>query len=193
MRSTGEVMGIDTNFAVAFAKSQIAAGADLPTSGAVFISVRDADKSAIVPIARALAGMGFTLISTGGTHAALTDGGVAAQCIARLAEGRPNVRDLIKSGQVQLIINTATHKGPVTDEGKIRALALLSHVPIVTTVTGASAAANAIAAMRRGQWDVKPLQAYHRSGAAKIGAGVAAGVRPGAGAGSGAGAPGKSH
>jgi carbamoyl-phosphate synthase large subunit len=193
MRSTGEVMGIDTSFAVAFAKSQIAAGADLPTSGAVFISVRDADKSAIVPIARALAGMGFTLISTGGTHAALTDGGVAAQCIARLAEGRPNVRDLIKSGQVQLIINTATHKGPVTDEGKIRALALLSHVPIVTTVTGASAAANAIAAMRRGQWDVKPLQAYHRSGAAKIGTGVAAGVRPGAGAGSDAGAPGKTH
>jgi carbamoyl-phosphate synthase large subunit len=170
MRSTGEVMGIDTNFAVAFAKSQIAAGSELPTSGMVFISVRDEDKSAIVPVARALVGLGFMLISTGGTHAALAAQGVPVQCIVKLAEGRPDIRDMIKSGQVQLIINTATHRGPLTDEGKIRALAVLSHVPIVTTVTGARAAASAIAAMRGGQWNVKPLQAYGRSGAAKVAA-----------------------
>src|SRR5205823_6490021 len=104
-----------------FAKSQIAAGTVLPTSGNVFISVRKEDKEAIVPIARQLIDCGFNLIATRGTHEALFRAGLSAQPISKLAEGRPNIQDYIKNGQVQLIINTPTKKGPATDEGKIRA------------------------------------------------------------------------
>jgi carbamoyl-phosphate synthase large subunit len=160
MRSTGEVMGIDKTFPMAFAKSQIAAGTVLPTKGTVYISVRDADKEAAVPVAKTLAGLGFVLIATSGTHAALQRHGVPATRISKLAEGRPNIKDFIKNGTVQLIINTPTRKGPRTDEGKIRALAVLNKVPIVTTLTGASAAARAIEALQRQDWEVKPLQEY---------------------------------
>jgi carbamoyl-phosphate synthase large subunit len=160
MRSTGEVMGIDRNFALAFAKSQIAAGTVLPMKGTVFISVRDADKDAVVPVAKSLADQGFELIATAGTHAMLAKCDVPATRISKLAEGRPNIKDYIKNGKVQLIINTPTRKGPQTDEGKIRAMAVLNKVPIVTTITGATAAARAIAAMRQEEWGVKPLQEY---------------------------------
>ncbi len=165
MRSTGEVMGIDENFPLAFAKSQIAAGAELPISGTVFVSVRDADKEAVIPIARELSTLGFKLITSTGTHRALSKAGVQSTRIAKLAEGRPNIIDFIKNDDVQLIINTPTRKGPDTDEGKIRATAVLSRVPIVTTLTGASAAVQAIAALQKGDWQVAPLQTYHaRSG-----------------------------
>jgi carbamoyl-phosphate synthase large subunit len=160
MRSTGEVMGIDGDFPLAFAKSQIAAGASLPLGGTVFISVRQGDKEAIVPVARSLSEAGFSIVATTGTHACLTQHGIAVKAITKLAEGRPNISDMLKNGQVQLIINTPTKKGPATDEGRIRAMAVLNRVPIVTTITGAHAAARAIRAMQKEQWKVKSLQAY---------------------------------
>jgi carbamoyl-phosphate synthase large subunit len=161
MRSTGEVMGIDENFPLAFAKSQIAAGSVLPTEGTVYISVRNADKEAILPIARIFADEGFDIIATGGTYTALSKAGIEARRINKLAEGRPNIADMIKNGEVQLIINTPTRKGPSTDEGKIRAMSVLHKVPIVTTLTGASAVVKAIVELRKKGWDVKPLQDYH--------------------------------
>jgi carbamoyl-phosphate synthase large subunit len=160
MRSTGEVMGIDRNFELAFAKSQVAAGTVLPTKGTAFISVRDADKDGIVPIARLLGGLGINLVATSGTFDRLAAEDIPATRLSKLAEGRPNIKDLIKNGKVQLIINTPTRKGPQTDEGKIRALAVLHKVPIVTTLTAANAAARAIQEMQKGDWGVQPLQAY---------------------------------
>ncbi len=161
MRSTGEVMGIDSNFPHAFAKAQLAAGTVLPTSGTVFISVNNADKKAVVPIARSFEKLGFEIIATGGTYTVLHGAGIRCRRIPKLAEGRPNVRDLVKNGELRLIINTPTKKGPTTDEGKIRALAVENRVPIVTTLTGANAAAQAIEAMQKGTWRVKPLQEFH--------------------------------
>jgi carbamoyl-phosphate synthase large subunit len=160
MRSTGEVMGIDINFPLAFAKSQIAAGTVLPTKGTIFLSVNDHDKPAIVPVARMLAASGFTLLATSGTFDVLFKNDIPATRLSKLAEGRPNIRDLIKNAQVQLIINTPTRKGPDTDEGKIRALAVINRVPMMTTVTAAHAAAMAIAELQKGDWDVRPLQEY---------------------------------
>jgi carbamoyl-phosphate synthase large subunit len=161
MRSTGEVMGIDKTFAMAFAKSQIAAGGALPTRGRIFISVNAHDKPEIAAIARELVDRGFELIATEGTYRELAKDDVPAAKIAKLSEGRPNIADFIKNGQVHLIINTPTKKGPQTDEGKIRAMAILHRVPIITTLTGARAAAQAIKALQQGEWTVRPLQEYH--------------------------------
>src|SRR5947209_16611003 len=160
MRSTGEVMGIDQTFPLAYAKAQIAAGTVLPTKGTVFISVRDQDKEAVVPAAKQLAEAGFQILATSGTFDVLSKNDVPATRIAKLAEGRPNIKDQIKNGKIQLIINTPTKKGPTTDEGKIRSLAVVNKVPIVTTITGANAAARAIAAIQERDWGVRPLQAY---------------------------------
>jgi carbamoyl-phosphate synthase large subunit len=160
MRSTGEVMGIDDNFPLAFAKSQIAAGTLLTTKGTVFISVRDADKEAVIPAAKILADGGFEIIASEGTHKALTTHGIKATRIPKLSEGRPNIADYIKNKKVHLIINTPTKKGPQTDEGKIRSMAVLNKVPILTTITAANAAVRAIQAMQQGDWDVRPLQDY---------------------------------
>ncbi|HZZ42524.1 MAG TPA: carbamoyl-phosphate synthase large subunit [Tepidisphaeraceae bacterium] len=160
MRSTGEVMGIDRNFPMAFAKAQIAAGTVLPTKGTVFVSVRQQDHEAIVPVARELAQSGFEMIASEGTHGVLVKNGVAAKRVAKISEGRPNVLDLIKNGKVQLIINTPTKKGPATDEGKIRATAVMYKTPILTTLTAARAATSAIRALQAGDWEVRPLQEY---------------------------------
>jgi carbamoyl-phosphate synthase large subunit len=160
MRSTGEVMGIDQSFPMAYAKAQIAAGTVLPTKGTVFISVRDSDKEAVVPVAKMLADAGFQLVATAGTHEALAKHSISATRIPKLSEGRPNIKDQIKNGKIQLIINTPTKKGPQTDEGKIRAMSVLNRVPIVTTITGAHAAAKAILAMQQEEWSVRPLQQY---------------------------------
>jgi carbamoyl-phosphate synthase large subunit len=160
MRSTGEVMGIDRNFALAFAKSQLAAGTVLPTKGTIFISVNDHDKPAIVPVAKMLASAGFTLLATGGTFEIISKNDIPVTLLSKLAEGRPNIRDLIKNGQVQLIINTPTRKGSATDEGKIRALAVINRVPMMTTVTAARATAEAILELQKGDWDVRALQEY---------------------------------
>ncbi|HVT88890.1 MAG TPA: carbamoyl-phosphate synthase large subunit, partial [Tepidisphaeraceae bacterium] len=162
MRSTGEVMGIDSTFELAFAKSQIAVGDTLPTRGTVFISVRDADKKAVIPIAKQFQKCGFEIIATGGTFDALSAGGVTARRIPKLNEGRPHIIDLIKNRQVQMLINTPTRKGPQTDEGKIRAMSVLNKVPLVTTLTGAKASVRAIAALQNGDWDVRPLQDYFK-------------------------------
>jgi carbamoyl-phosphate synthase large subunit len=160
MRSTGEVMGIDQNFALAFAKSQIAAGTNIPTSGNAFVSVRDDDKAEILPIAKQLADAGFQILATGGTYDALAKQDIPATRIPKLSEGRPNIKDYIKNGQVQLIINTPTKKGPQTDEGAIRSMATLHKVPIFTTVTAANAVTKAIQQLQKGDWGVKPLQEY---------------------------------
>jgi carbamoyl-phosphate synthase large subunit len=170
MRSTGEVMGIDMSFPLAFAKSQIAAGTALPTGGTCFLSVNDADKPYIADIGRALAEMGFELVATGGTRRVLEAAGVKARAIPRLNEGRPNIADLITNRQVHLLVNTPTSRGPATDEGKIRAQATLHNISLITTITGAEAAVQAIAALRAGArgtnapagdaWGVKPIQEY---------------------------------
>jgi len=167
MRSTGEVMGIDMSFGHAFAKSQMAAGLPLPTSGRVFLSVRDADKPFVVPLAQRLAAMGFQIVATPGTWQLLADAGVRASMVSKLAEGRPNIADLITNRQIDLIVNTPTQHGPKTDEGRIRAMATLHQMPLITTMTGARAAADAIAAMRASAgekpddaWTVRPLQEY---------------------------------
>jgi carbamoyl-phosphate synthase large subunit len=161
MRSTGEVMGIDKTFAVAFAKSQMAAGGALPTAGTIYISVRDADKKGIVPIARKLTGLGFKLLATEGTHNVLTEAGLAVERVNKIKEGRPNIIDTIKNKQVQLLINTPTTKGPKTDEGTIRAAAVIHKIPIITTLTAAKAASDAMAALKAGEWSVKSLQEYY--------------------------------
>jgi carbamoyl-phosphate synthase large subunit len=160
MRSTGEVMGIDKNFELAFAKSQIAAGGALPTKGTVFISVNNVDKHAILAPAKILADCGFDIVASGGTHDVLQKNSIPSRRLAKLSEGRPNIEDFIKNSQVQLIINTPTRKGPHTDEGKIRAMAVLNRIPIVTTITGANAAARAIRELQKGTWEVRPLQQY---------------------------------
>jgi len=162
MRSTGEVMGIDENFPIAFAKSQMAASTPLPVEGNVFISVRDFDKQLIVPVAKQLADMGFNIISTAGTWEILKKAGIPAQLIPKISEGkRPNIIDMINTGQLALLINTPTRKGKATDEGKIRAAAVTHEVPIVTTLTGARAVALAIGALQKKGWSVKPIQDYH--------------------------------
>ena len=169
MRSTGEVMGIDMSFPLAFAKSQIAAGSALPTEGTAFLSVCDADKPYIAEIGRSLADMGFKLVATSGTWRVLDSLGVKATVLPKLTEGRPNIADLITNRQVQLIINTPTSRGPTTDEGKIRAQATLHNIALITTITGAEASVKAIAALKAGAkdglkaadaWGVRPLQEY---------------------------------
>ncbi len=161
MRSTGEVMGIDSSFEAAFAKSQLAAGTNLPTSGTVFISVKKADAQAVIPAAKLLHEGGFKIVATEGTHAALAKHNIPAQRVNKLAEGRPNIKDMIKNNQIALIINTPTKKGPATDEGQIRAMSVLNKVPIVTTITAANAVARAIRQLQKQDWSVRPLQEYH--------------------------------
>jgi carbamoyl-phosphate synthase large subunit len=160
MRSTGEVMGIDPDFAIAFAKSQMAAGTMLPTTGKVFITLREADKPAMVDVARQLTAMGLELVSTGGTGRYLQERGIRTTHVNKLSEGRPNALDLMKNHEIALIIITPTRKGIASDEGRLRAAAVRFNVPIITTVTAARAATRAIAALQRGDWSVKALQDY---------------------------------
>ncbi len=158
MRSTGEVMGIADNFPMAFAKSQIAANSALPTEGTVFISVNDRDKHDIIPVARTLVELGYRLLSTRGTAKVLRGAGVEVHEISKLQEGRPNLIDYMKNGEVDLVINTPSGKGARTDEGKIRAAAVMNRVTCITTLAAAEAAALACKALRQGELRVKPLQ-----------------------------------
>ncbi len=161
MRSTGECMGADPDFAVAFAKSQMAAGSHLPTEGSVFLSVRQGDKQDALGIARRLVEQGFEVVTTTGTHAALKEQDIESRLIRKIQEGgRPNAIDLIKNGELDLIINTPTRKGAGTDEGKLRATAVRHGVPMITTMTAATVAVDAIAALRSGAWGVRSLQEY---------------------------------
>ncbi len=161
MRSTGEVMGADRSLPLAFAKACMGAGLDLPTEGSVFLSVRDEDKPAAVEIARGLRSMGFRVLSTGGTHDHLREFGIHVDSLPKISEGlRPNILDLIADGEVSLILNTATRKGADTDEGRIRATAVRHGVTMITTIPGARATVQAIAALRAGDWGVAATQDY---------------------------------
>ena len=160
MKSTGEVMGLDTNFARAFAKAQLGAGVRLPLSGTVFVSVKDADKEAIVPVARRLAEMGFAILATRGTAGRLNQAGIAARPINKVLEGRPHCVDAIRSGEIQMVINTAHGAQSVADSFDIRRDALTHGVPNFTTISAARAAAHAIGALRAGTLEVAPLQSY---------------------------------
>jgi carbamoyl-phosphate synthase large subunit len=162
MKSTGEVMGIDRTFPLAYAKAVLGEGSKLPAGGTLFVSVRPDDHDAVAPIARKFADLGFKLIATKGTHDTLATHGIETTLVSKIADHvRPNLLDFIANGEVQLIVNTPTRKGAGTDEAKIRAAAFRARVPIVTTLTAADAWAEAIAALKQGDWDVTPLQDYH--------------------------------
>ncbi len=161
MRSTGEVMGLDSDLGIAYAKSQMAANSSLPAGGKVFISVSDAHKKQIASIARQFAGLGFELTATGGTAAVLEKAGLTVQRVMKLLEGRPNVIDLMKNKEIQLVINTPSGAVPREDEIKIRTTAIYTGTPIITTLSGAKAAALGIAALKKSGYGVKTLQEYH--------------------------------
>ena len=160
MRSTGEVMGLDEDLGVAFAKAQAAAKPGLPTGGNVFLSVKDADKPRAVKLARDLESLGFALYSTGGTAKVLTENGIKVSKLAKIEEGRPTAVDLIKNGQIQMVINTPAGMIPRQDENKIRAAAYAHSVCIMTTLTGAKAAIDGIKALKRERIGVRPIQKY---------------------------------
>jgi carbamoyl-phosphate synthase large subunit len=161
MRSTGEVMGLDANLGIAYAKSQMAAGSPLPTAGKVFISVSDADKPRVPVIAKLFADLGFEIVSTGRTAQLLEAAGLKVERIFKLQEGRPNALDLLKNRQIQLVINTPAGPMPRADQIKIRTTAVYSGVPIMTTLSGAKAAALGIAALKKQGYGVRTLQEYH--------------------------------
>jgi carbamoyl-phosphate synthase large subunit len=158
MKSTGEVMGIDDGMPMAFAKSQIAASSQLPTAGTVFVSIASRDKEAAVPIARGFADLGFRLIATRGTAKVLEKHGVKVDTVPKIAEGRPNLLDKMKNGEVQLIVNTPSGRGSSPDEGKIRAAAVANRVTCITTLSAAQAAVEACRALRDNELTVVALQ-----------------------------------
>ncbi len=161
MRSTGEVMGLDSDLGVAYAKSQMAANSPLPVSGKVFISVSDAHKKEVATVAKSFADLGFALVATGGTAAVLEKAGLKVERIHKLTEGRPNVIDFLKNKEIQLVINTPAGASPREDEVKIRTTAVYTGTPIMTTLSGAKAAALGIAALKKSGYAVKTVQEYH--------------------------------
>jgi len=162
MKSTGEVMGLDVDFARAFAKSQLGAGTRLPAGGTVFISVRDRDKTGLVPVARRLIEMGFRILATEGTAQHFAAVGVACTRINKVLEGPPHIVDAMIDRDVQLVINTTEGSQALSDSFSLRRTALTHNIPYYTTVSGARAAVEAIAALRSGRLDVAPLQSYLR-------------------------------
>ena len=161
MRSTGEVMGLDPDLGIAYAKSQMAAGASLPLGGRVFVSVSDAHKRELPIVAKQFADLGFEIVATGGTADVIEKAGLKVQRIFKLGEGRPNSVDLLKNREIHLVINTPSGEVPRADEVKIRTTAVYTGTPIMTTLSGAKAAALGIAALRKRGYDVKTLQEYH--------------------------------
>lgn len=160
MRSTGEVIGLDRSFDIAFAKSQLGAGSKVPVKGTVFVSVRDEDKPRIVESVRILADIGFRILATGGTLRLLQDEGIPAAKINKVLEGRPHVVDAIKNGEIQLVFNTTDGPQALADSRSLRRTALLHKVPYYTTLAGAIAAAEGIKAYRSGDLEVRSLQSY---------------------------------
>ncbi|NEU13850.1 carbamoyl-phosphate synthase large subunit [Methylobacterium sp. BTF04] len=160
MRSTGEVIGLDRSFGVAFAKSQLGSGTLVPKSGSVFVSVRDADKSRILPAIRTLSELGFVIVATSGTQRYLTENGVPTERVNKVLEGRPHVVDSIKNGDIQLVFNTTEGAGALSDSRSLRRAALLHKVPYYTTLAGAMAAAEGIKAYLEGDLEVRALQEY---------------------------------
>ena len=161
MRSTGEVMGLDADRGIAYAKSQMAAGSPLPLSGKVFISVSDTHKKKIAEVGRQFAELGFELVATGGTATILEKAGLKVERIHKLQEGRPNAIDLLKNKELQLVINTPSGATPRADEIKIRTTAVYTGTPIMTTISSAQAAARGIAALKKSGYGVKTVQEYH--------------------------------
>jgi carbamoyl-phosphate synthase large subunit len=161
MKSTGEVMGIATDYPTAFGKAQAAAGAELPTTGTVFITVTDSDKPAATQLAASLHDLGFEIVATGGTAQAIRRMGVPVERLNKISEGPPNVVDRIESGEVDLVINTPTGSGARSDGYEIRRAAVARGIPCITTMTGATAAQRAIRALRRGEPEVRSLQELH--------------------------------
>ncbi len=162
MRSTGEVMGIDRDFALAFAKSQLAAGTNLPTAGAVFLSVKDRDKPEATILGRKLHELGFRLLASHGTAAALAGVGLPVREVFKVAEGRPDILDFIRNREVAMIINTPSGLRPKRDTVTIRTLAVLNNIPLITTIAGARAAARAIQQLKTRPFTVHSLQEYHQ-------------------------------
>lgn len=160
MRSTGEVMGLDADLGIAFAKAQAAAKPGLPTKGNVFLSVKESDKTRAVDIARRLEALGFSIYSTSGTAQVLSEKGVAVKRLAKINEGRPTAVDMIKNGQIQMVINTPSGMIPRRDENAIRAAAYAHNVCIMTTISGAQAAVKGIEALKEKPVVVKPIQQY---------------------------------
>ena len=162
MKSTGEVMGIDRSFGFAFAKSQLAAGQKLPLSGTVFISVKDEDKMALLKTAFLFHDMGFKILATKGTSKFLLQHGIANRRVNKVREGRPHIVDMIKNGEIDLVINTTSSKKAITESYSIRRTALTFDIPYSTTLAGANATALAIETMINGEIDVKTIQEYHQ-------------------------------
>ena len=162
MKSTGEVMGIDADFSQAYIKSQIAAGQKIPKKGNVFISVCDRDKPGIVSIAKKLKDLGFHIFATSGTAAVLEKNNMAVKVLPKIAEGRPNILDLMKDGKIQMVINTPSGRVPRLDEVKIRSQVILYNICYTTTIFGAQATVNGIEALSKKDLTVKSLQDYHK-------------------------------
>jgi carbamoyl-phosphate synthase large subunit len=160
MRSTGEVIGLDRGFGVAFAKSQLGSGTMVPRAGTVFVSVRDSDKPRILAPVKSLAELGFNIVATGGTQRFLAENGVTATRMNKVLEGRPHVVDAIKNGDIQLVLNTTEGAGALSDSRSLRRAALLHKVPYYTTLAGAVAAAEGIRAYSSGDLEVRALQDY---------------------------------
>ena len=161
MRSTGEVMGISDSFGNAFAKSQLAAGSELPKGGTVFISVNNNDKFGIIPIARDFVELGFDLVATEGTRRSLLACGIACNLVHKVGKGKPTSLDLIKQGKINLIVNTPLGKVSRSHEYEIGRVALAYNVPCITTLSGASAAVRGIMSEKTNAWTVRSLQEYH--------------------------------
>jgi carbamoyl-phosphate synthase large subunit len=162
MKSTGEVMGIDSTYGIAFGKAQIAAGQKLPQKGKVFISVKNRDKRSVIFIAKKLWELGFRIVATRGTAKALVQNGIPVDMIFKVLEGRPNVVDLIKNREIALIINTPSGRKPKQDQVSIRSEAVAHNIPIITTISGAAASVNGIDALMKEELQVQTLQEYHR-------------------------------
>jgi carbamoyl-phosphate synthase large subunit len=165
MRSTGEVMGVGINFGEAFLKAQISAGSPMPEKGTVFISVNDPDKPDAVNVARRFVGLGFDLVATRGTAAALRAAGLPVKTVFKVNEGRPNAVDLLKGGKIQLAIYTTTGAPAFHDEKAIRRAAVTYRVPCITTMSGAHAAVEAVTARLRDPIRVWNLQEIHQKAA----------------------------
>ena len=166
MKSTGEVMGIDSSFGLAFAKSQLAAGQNLPLSGTVFISVKDEDKMALLEIAFDIVDLGFKVMATRGTSSFLSEHGVSNQTVNKVREGRPDIVDMIKNEEIDLVVNTTSDKKAISESYPIRRTALTFNIPYTTTIAGAKATILAIKSMIEGKIEVKTIQEYHHRGRA---------------------------
>jgi len=162
MKSTGEVMGIDDELGRAFYKAQAAASAELPLEGKVFVSVKNQDKERIIPIAQKLSQLGFSLVATSGTAGVLRGAGIPVEVVLKIAEGRPNVGDLIRNDEIQLLINTPSGKGPMLDEAKIRSLAVSFNIPCITTINAARVAVSGIDSRKKGPLEARAIQDYHQ-------------------------------